>query len=57
MECCTQITHGWFKNEGLHRIGIRHGSDCSRSPGLIEEIVRGAWWAQGRKLRTGEVYR
>ncbi len=57
MECCTQTLHGWFKHEALHRIGIRHGSECSRSPGLIEEIARGAWWAQGRRLRTGEVYR
>ena len=57
MECCTQILHAWFAREGLHRLGLRHGVDCRRSPGLIEAIVKGAWYAQGRKLRTGETYR
>lgn len=56
MECCTQTTHGWFKNEGLFKVGLRHGSECLRSPGLIEGMVKGAWY-QGRKLRNGETYR
>lgn len=56
MECCTQTTHGWFQRGGSLKVGLRHGSECSRTPGLIEGLVKGAWY-QGRVLRTGETYR
>jgi len=55
--CCTQVLHGSFAAEQLQRIGLRHGVDCPRSPGLIEEIARGAWFYQGRQLKTGATYR
>ena len=57
MECCVPVIHGWFVRESLFRIGLRHTVDCSRTPGLIEEIKKGQWWHKGLKVLTGVTYR
>lgn len=57
MGCCKPVLHGWFVHESLYKLGVRHTPDCRVQPGVIEGIVKGAWWSQGRRLRTGEAYR
>jgi hypothetical protein len=54
--CCRPMLHGWFVREALYRIGLRHTVDCTERPSEIEELVKGAWFHQGRHLRTGKVY-
>lgn len=55
--CCTPVLHGWFVRERLDKIGLRHTVDCSRTPGLIEEIKKAQWWNNNRRILTGEAYR
>lgn len=54
-QCCESELHAWFVREGLYKIGLRHtGVHCA---GKIEGLVKGAWFHQGRYLKTGETYR